>query len=173
MSKALRARSTALTLALAATLAVAASGCGDDDPEPTVASGPPPLSSLEEPPPPDASPLLENVYRQFQPPRADPSVEGAPRALRNGERVCRGQTPRQIRERFIEESELSEDQASAVQELPRHEGNPSPNFVAGQLAALVYEKTLPADAVATYGFQGCIYALSLRLKRELAGGGGN
>ena len=138
-----------------------------------MASNGPDPQKLAEPPPRNASPLLEDVYVQFQPPQADPGVKGASRVLRRGERTCRGRTPLQIRERFIDESELSDDQARAVQELPRHEQNPSPNFVAGQLAALVYEKTLPADEVATYGFQGCIYALSLRLKRELAGNGGN
>ena len=130
----------------------------------------PPSSSLEEPPPPNASPLLEDIYRQFQPPQPDPQVQGSAEALRKGIRTCRGMTPLQIRERFIAESDLTPDQAKAVQELPRHEGSPSPSFVAGQLAALVYEKALPEDEVATYGFQGCIYALSLQLKRELAKG---
>jgi hypothetical protein len=35
------------------------------------------------------------------------------------------------------------------------------------LGALVYEKTLP-EATASYGFQGCVYSLSLRVKHELA-----
>jgi hypothetical protein len=172
LSEALRARLAAL--AVLAALAAGAAGCGDDDSgEPTPASSIPPLSSLEEPPPRGASPLLEDVYRQFQPPQPDPAVKGSAKALKRGEKTCSGKTPLQIREQFIGESDLTPDQAKTVERLPRYERSPSPNFVAGQLGALVYEGTLPEDELATYGFQGCIYALSLRLKRELAKGGGN
>ena len=168
MRKALRARLTAI--GLAAALGAAIVGCGDDDGEEMTAnSSLPPLQSLEEPPPRGASPLLEDVYRQFQPPEADPQVRGSGKAIRKGIRVCRGKTPLQIREEFIAESDLTPDQAETVEELPRYEASPpTANFVAGQLGALVYEGTLPEDEVATYGFQGCIYGLSLKLKRELA-----
>jgi hypothetical protein len=172
LSEARRARLAAplLVTALAAGLA----GCGDDDSgETTVTSSVPPLSSLEEPPPRGASPLLEDVYRQFQPPQADPAVKGSATALRRGERTCRGKSPLQIREELIDQSDLTPDQARTVEQLPRYERSPSPNFAAGQLGALVYEGTLPDDELATFGFQGCIYSLSLRLKRELAESGGN
>jgi hypothetical protein len=169
LSKALRARLTAI--GLAAALAAGIAGCGDDDGEERTASSLPPLQSLEEPPPRGASPLLEDVYRQFQPPEADPQVTGSGQALRRGIRVCRGKTPLQIREELIAESDLTPDQAKTVEQLPRYERTPTANFVAGQLGALVYERTLPEDEVATYGFQGCIYALSLKLKRELAKSG--
>jgi hypothetical protein len=94
-------------------------------------------------------------------------VKASAAAIKAGERECRGKTPIEVREEFIAESELNEDQEEVVAELERYEKNPSPSYPAGQLGALVYEMTLP-EATANYGFQGCVYALSLGVKRELA-----
>jgi len=171
LSRALRAELT--SLGLAAAILAGLSGCGEDSDEEAVTSGPTPAAELAEPPPRGASPLLEDVYRQFQPPSADPQVRGSGRALRKGLRTCRGKTALEIRERFIGESDLTAEQRKLVNQLPRFERNPTANFVAGQLGALVYEKSLPEDELATFGFQGCVYGLSLRLKRELAKAGGN
>jgi hypothetical protein len=149
-------------------------GCGGDSEEqtPVETSAIAEVDELAEPPPKGASLLLEQIYRQFQPPEPDPRMkERSAKAIRAGERACKGKTPLEVREEFIAESDLSEDQAEAVSELEKYEENPSPNFVAGQLGALVYENALP-EKVARYGYQGCVYSLSLGLKRELAPKGG-
>ena len=146
---------------------VLAVGCGGGDAnQPTTVSEREQLEALAEPPPKHASPLLKSIYREFQPPKPDPEVKVSAKAIKAGERECKGKTPLEVREEFIGESELSEDQAEVVNELERYEKNPSPSYPAGQLGALVYEKTLP-EATANYGFQGCVYSLSLRVKREL------
>jgi hypothetical protein len=93
-------------------------------------------------------------------------VKASAKVIKVGERECKGKTPLEIREEFIGESELNEEQEEVVNELERYEKNPSPSYPAGQLGALVYEKTLP-EKTADYGFQGCVYSLSLRVKREL------
>jgi hypothetical protein len=74
-----------------------------------------------------------------------------------------------VREEFITESDLLEAQEESVAELPELEGSSATNaaFVTGQLGALVYERTLP-ERVARYGYQGCVYSLSLVIKRKLA-----
>jgi hypothetical protein len=125
------------------------------------------LAKLEEPPPKQASPLLREIYRQFQPPEADPEVKGSAEAIREGERECRGKTPLEVREEFIAEADLSEDQERAVSELEKFERNPSPSFPAGQVAALVYQSTVSDELLAGYGFQGCVYSLSLGVKQQL------
>jgi hypothetical protein len=94
-------------------------------------------------------------------------VKGSAEAIRKGERECRGKTPLEVREEFIGEADLTEDQERAVAELPKFERNPSPSFPAGQVGALVYQLTLPDEVLSSYGFQGCVYALSLGVKREL------
>jgi hypothetical protein len=147
-----------------------ASGCGGEDEEATstTVSEQAQLAALAEPPPKSASPLLREIYRQFQPPESDPGVKGSAKAIKAGERACRGKTPLEIREEFIAESDLSGDQAEAVSELERYERNPSSSYPAGQLGALVYQMTLDDEALSSYGFRGCVYALSLGVKRELA-----
>ena len=146
---------------------VLASGCGGgDETQPTTVSEREQLEALAEPPPKQASPLLKSIYREFQPPKPDPEVKVSAKAIKAGERECKGKTPLEVREEFIGESELNEDQEEVVNELERYEKHPSPSYPAGQLGALVYEKTLP-EATASYGFQGCVYSLSLRVKREL------
>ena len=161
-----------IALSLAAGLMAGLTGCGDDGEDEAVTNpaSPSALATLDEPPPKGASPLLREIYRQFQPPEADPARKGSGAAIRAGVRACRGKTPLEVREEFIAGSDLSPDQAKAVAKLRSYERQPSPSFVAGQLAALVYEKSLPENAVAGYGFQGCIYVLSNRLKRQLAPG---
>jgi hypothetical protein len=94
-------------------------------------------------------------------------VKGSAAAIKRGERTCKGKTPLQIREAFIEDSELSADQEKIVAELPKYEKNQGPSFAAGQLGALVYQMSLP-ESDASYGYQGCVYQLARRLERELA-----
>jgi hypothetical protein len=147
---------------------VLAAGCGGgDETQPTTVSERAQLEALAEPPPKHASPLLKSIYREFQPPKPDPQVKASGKAIKTGERVCKNKTPLEIREQYIGESELNEAQEEVVNELEHYEKHPSPSYPAGQLGALVYEKTLPEET-ANYGFQGCVYSLSLRVKRELA-----
>jgi hypothetical protein len=112
--------------------------------------------------------LLDEIYRQFQPPEPNPEVKGSGKAIKRGEASCKGKTPTQIKEAFVSESNLSEEQSQALKDLPRFEEHPSVDFPAGQLGALVYQMTLPETELASYGFQGCVYQLSLGLKKELA-----
>jgi hypothetical protein len=116
-----------------------------------------------------ASPVLREIYRQFPPPQPDPAVKGSAEAIRAGERACRGKTPLEVKEEFIAESDLLESQEESVAELPELEASAAKNaaFVTGQLGALVYERTLP-ERLARYGYQGCVYSLSLVIKRNLA-----
>jgi hypothetical protein len=57
-----------------------------------------------------------------------------------------------------------------VKQLPHFEAEAGKNtsFVAGQLAALVYEGAQSNKKLATYGFQGCIYSLATGLEHENA-----
>ena len=56
-----------------------------------------------------------------------------------------------------------------IAELPKFESQAAPvrDFAAGQLAAGVYEATLPEKQMVA-GYQGCVYELALQLRRELA-----
>jgi hypothetical protein len=121
--------------------------------------------------PPGASPVLQEIYRQFPPPQPDPSVKQSAAVISAGERACRGKTPLEVKEEFIDESDLLPSQAERVAELAELEASTPPNgsFVTGQLGALVYERTLP-ERVAHFGYEGCVYSLSLVVKRQLAPG---
>ncbi len=114
-------------------------------------------------PPKGASALQRQVYRTFQPPRADPEVAGSGRAIEAGEAACEGKTPVQVKERFIAASKLSAAQRRALAQIDRAEAHPSGDFAAGQLAALVYEGTL-GGKTAEYGYRGCVYALARGLE---------
>jgi len=145
-----------------------AQGCGDGeqaDVRPRAISE---AASLEEPPPKRASLKLREIYRQFQPPKPNPEVKGSGKAIRRGEAACRGKTPSDVKNEYIDESDLNGDQRQAVAKIGTYEKNPSPSFPAGQLGALVYQRAQSGDVLPFYGFQGCVYALSLKLKRELA-----
>jgi hypothetical protein len=116
-----------------------------------------------------ASPLLREIYGQFPPPKPDPKVKGSGKAIEAGERACKGKTPLEVREAYVEESDLLADQAKMVGELEKYEGTSkqTASFVAGQLGALVYERTLP-EGIARYGYQGCVYSLARGLEHSLA-----
>ena len=160
-------RGLCTALALMGILVLAAGCGGGGETKPTTVSEQAQLKALAEPPPKGASPVLKSIYREFQPPKPDPAVKASAKVIKTGERKCKDKTPLEVREEFIGESELNEEQEEAVNELERYEKHPSPSYPAGQLGALVYEKTLP-EATASYGFQGCVYSLSLRVKHELA-----
>jgi hypothetical protein len=117
-----------------------------------------------------SSPVLRAIYRQFPKPQPDPQVKGSGKAIKAGEKACRGMTPLEVREAFIGESNLLEPQAEMVAELPKFEKQEAENgsFPAGQLAALVYERSLPEDKLAQFGYQGCVYSLAKGAERRLA-----
>jgi hypothetical protein len=117
-------------------------------------------------PPKDASALERELYRTFQPPEADPEVEGSGEAIAAGEAACEGKTPAQVKSEFIGQSELSSAQRQALSQIERAEAHPSGDFAAGQLAGLVYAGTLEG-VEGEYGYRGCVYALALGLEGEL------
>jgi hypothetical protein len=144
--------------------------CGDDSgtgqtagAESSVAQGtPPPIDPT--------APVSQQLARVFPVPKPGPgSLPGAAAAIEAGRQACRGKTPLQVREEFIESAQgLSGEQEAMIDELPKYEKQAvTSNFVAGQLAAGVYEATL-AEKEAVAGYQGCVYELALQVRRELA-----
>jgi len=113
-----------------------------------------------------ASALQREIQRTFPPPQADPEVEGSAQAIEAGEAACEGKTPTEVRDEFLDESDLSSAQRQALSQIDRAEAHPSGDFAAGQLAALVYEGTLEGT-VAEYGYRGCVYALARGLEGRL------
>jgi hypothetical protein len=118
-----------------------------------------------------ASTLEREIYRQFPPPKSNPEAKGSAKAIAAGEKACRGKSPVEVKEEFFAEanSRLLADQEKMINEIGRYEkrSRTEPSFTAGQLAAGTYEATLP-EAVAIYGYQGCVYSLAKGLKHELA-----
>jgi hypothetical protein len=168
-------------LTVASALAMIAVGCGDGGSSTTDTetgesgsplSVPPPQNEAEREAeskaPEGASAVLRAIYRQFPAPQPNPKVKGSAGAIAAGEKACAGKTPLEAREEFLPRSDLSGFQREQVERIPDYEKSPSYSFPAGQLAASVYEKTLPPTEVAPYGFQGCVYALSRVLKARLA-----
>jgi hypothetical protein len=163
--------STTLCLLALSSIAAFASGCGGDGSSTAVLSLSPQRNAElkgEAQAPKNASSLLRAIYRQFPAPKAAPSVKGSANAIEAGEAACAGKTPVQVREQFIGSSDLSEDQIAAVARIEQYEKHPSYSFPAGQLAALVYGKTLAESALADYGYQGCVHALARELEEKLA-----
>jgi hypothetical protein len=164
----MRTACVALVLSMMATVLLTA--CGDDSgtgqtagAESSVAQGtPPPIDPT--------APMSQQLARVFPVPKPGPgSLPGAAAAIEAGRQACRGKTPLQVREEFIESAQgLSGEQEAMIDELPKYEKQAvTSNFVAGQLAAGVYEATL-AEKEAVAGYQGCVYELALQVRRELA-----
>jgi hypothetical protein len=118
-----------------------------------------------------ASTLEREIYREFPPPTPSPEAKGSARAVTAGEKACRGKSPAEVKEEFIAAAQprLNAAQEKMIDEIGRYEklAYTETGFTAGQLAAGTYEATLP-EALAVYGYQGCVYALAQGLKRELA-----
>jgi hypothetical protein len=117
------------------------------------------------------APITKQLASVFPVPKAPPgSPSTVTTAIETGRKACRGKTPLQVREEFIDSAAgLSADQKKMIGELPKFEAQSrtSPDFAAGQLAAGVYEATLPEKEMVA-GYQGCVYELALQLRRELA-----
>ena len=165
-------RMICIAMALGSVGVLALSGCGDSDDGPD-AQTTPALPTTSDALPPDA-PMTQVIAKQF--PKPEPT-EGAPPGAMNsieaGRKACKGKTPEQVRDEFIGAAEdLNEGQEEMLGELGRFEAQSrtSPDFAAGQLAAGVYEATLP-EVEARSGYQGCVYELAVQLRKELANGG--
>jgi hypothetical protein len=148
-------------------------GCGSSgsSSETTSASVQPPKLTPAQRAPKGASTLEREIYRQFSPPKPNPEAKGSARAIAAGEEACRGRSPVEVKEEFFAKasSRLNSEQEKMIEEIGRYEkrSRTEPGFTAGQLAAGTYEAALP-EAVAIYGYQGCVYALAQGLKHELA-----
>ena len=160
-------RTVCVALALSVMAAFALTACGDDsDSEqsgPTTANG--------TPPPPDAGPpsVQEALADQFTVPQpTENAPPGSAAAIEAGREICKGRTPKQIRDEFLPavEGELNEGQLEMIEDIERYEKQVTASFVAGQLAAGVYEATL-SENEERGGYQGCVYELAQKLQREL------
>ena len=119
---------------------------------------------------------VATLRRQFPEPKPEPGAPpAAQKAIDAGRAACRGKTPVEVRDEFLAEAEasglLNPGQEKMLDQLPKLEQQAagSPDFVAGQLAAGVYEATLP-EARRTYGYQGCVYELALALEKKIKNG---
>ena len=118
-----------------------------------------------------ASPTLRAIYATFPAPKPSPEVKHSTAAIKVGEKACKGKTPTQVEEEFIAaaKSKLAPEQTKMIDRIASFESH-SPtdaSFTAGQLAADVYEATLPG-VVGQYGYEGCIYSLVQGLEHRLA-----
>jgi hypothetical protein len=95
-------------------------------------------------------------------------VAGSAEAIAAGEQACADKTPAEVRDEFLPRGNTGEFQHELAERIPDYEKNPSFSFPAGQIAASIYENSLPSTKVAPYGFVGCVYSLSRVLKAELA-----
>jgi hypothetical protein len=169
-------RTLCLVLALGSMATALLTGCGgDSDSEQTAGAEGNPASSALSP----RAPLTEQLARVFPVPKAEPTdLPGAAKAIAAGRAACRGKTPVEVRDEFMAAAEaeagLNEGQKEMLVEIARFEeqARHSPNFAAGQLAAGVYEATLP-ELKRMAGFRGCVYELALQLRHELAKSGKN
>jgi hypothetical protein len=176
-----------LIAASIALLALAAPGCGggDDGAETaspaaerqveTTGGGRTGRNSSANPAPKGSSPMVRELYRQFPPPEADPSVRGSEAEVRAGERACDGKTPLEVKETYfpvaVESGRIDPEspRGRTIEEIERFEEHVTeePSFPAGQLAATAYRETRP-PRLATYGARGCVYALAKTLERRLS-----
>jgi len=151
-------------LLLLACLAAALGGCGGGGGSTQSTAAEAPIRGPQ--PPKGASPAELRVYRNFQPPRADPEVSGSAKAIEAGEAACEGKTPLEVKREFLSHSDLSADQRQALAQLDSAEAHPGGDYVAGQLAATVYEGTLEGS-LGEYGYRGCVYALARGLEGRM------
>lgn len=160
-------RTVCVALALSVMAAFALTACGDDsDSEQsgsTTANGRPASANAG---PPSVEEALADQFPVPQPTENAPP--GSAAAIEAGREVCKGKTPKQIRGQFLAaaEGELNEGQLEMVEDIERYEKQVTSNFVAGQLAAGVYEATL-SENEERGGYQGCVYELAQKLQREL------
>jgi hypothetical protein len=125
-------------------------------------------------PPKGAPPMVRELYREFPPPKPDPTVKGSAAAIRAGERACAGKTPVEVKEKYLPIAlergrlESGSPQAKMIGEIDRFAKHleTEASFTAGQLAGDAYQATLP-ERLQTAGYQGCVYSLAKRLESRL------
>jgi hypothetical protein len=117
---------------------------------------------------------VATIESTFPTPKPLPnSPPGAKKAIEAGRRACKGKTPEQVRDEFMSEAEasglLNAGQKTMIANIAHYEKQAatSADFVAGQLAAGVYEATLPEE-LRIAGYQGCVYELAQQLLKEIA-----
>jgi hypothetical protein len=164
-------RTICVALTLSATVTVLVSGCGND-------SGTGQADGSTEAVTTPANSFPKTIDGQLAQTFPKPEVEagsppGTAAAIDAGRRACKGKTPIEVRDEFIAAAEaevvLNEGQKKMLAEIAKFEkqASHSPDFAAGQLAAGVYEATLPEEQKAA-GYRGCVYELALQLRREIA-----
>jgi hypothetical protein len=162
-----------LGLALASIAVFALSACGSDDDNGSSSDASAPESTVESAPTVDPNaPLTQQLKEVFPPP--EPLAGSPPKAeafIKQGQKACKGKTPSQVVDEFLPAAEENKDydkqQLELISEIGSYEENPTSDFAAGQIAAGVYEATLP-ELQQRSGYQGCVYELALHLRRELA-----
>jgi hypothetical protein len=159
--------------AAAATLLASCGNGGSGSTEQTEAAQQQSGAGAQKPLPPGA-PISEVLGRQFPKPKpATGAPPGSQAAIDAGRKACKGKTPIEVRNEFLAEAQasgrLNSGQEKMISELDHFESQAarSPDFVAGQLAAGVYEATLP-DNLRIAGYQGCVYELARQLEKEIA-----
>lgn len=162
------ARTVLIAMALSTIAALSLAGCGGGDDSSSTAA--PQASEAKPPLPADAS-LDEQLGRSFPPPEP---TEAAPSKAESyiaaGRRACKGKTPAEVVDEFLPQTDVKDfdaDQEELIGEIGQYEDNPTADFAAGQIAAGVYEATLPTIQQRS-GYQGCVYELAQQLRRELA-----
>jgi hypothetical protein len=156
----------AMALGTIAASTLSACGDGDEDSPTETLQG----EAAKPPLPPDA-PLTQQLGRAF--PRPEP-IEGAPPKAQAfidaGRKACNGKSPSQVIDEFLPQAgadDFDESQEELIGKIGQYEQNPTADFAAGQIAAGVYEATLP-ELQQRSGYQGCVYELAQQLRRELA-----
>jgi hypothetical protein len=163
-------RAAAALAALAVCGCLGLAGCGSGGSDSSTAPNVPRITVAQRAPQ-GASPIEREIYRQFPPPKPDRNVPKSAAAIRAGEKACRGKTPLEVKQEFYARasSNLLAGQKQMIAEIDRwaKRRKSDEGFTAGQLAADVYQATLPEE-LRRFGYQGCVYSLALRLKHELA-----
>jgi hypothetical protein len=170
-------RRLASALVLGAAAAILLASCGNDGSASTehseAAAGQQSGAGAQKPLPPGA-PISKVLGRQFPKPKpAAGAPPGSQAAIDAGRKACKGKTPIEVRNEFIAEARasgrLNSGQEKMIAEIDHYESQAtrSPDFAAGQLAAGVYEATLPPRRRIA-GYQGCVYELARQLEKEIA-----
>jgi hypothetical protein len=147
--------------------ALTLSACGSDDSssETTAPTG------VEAEPALDADAPLEKQLNQVFPP-PEPTAGAPPKAeqfIAAGQDACKGMTPSQVIDQYLPQTgseDFSKSQEELIETIGKYEQDPTADFAAGQIAAGVYEATLP-ELQGRSGYQGCVYELAQQLRTEL------
>ncbi len=122
-----------------------------------------------------ASPVLQQIYRQFPPPQGNPKVRSSIVAIEVGKKACTGKTPLEVKDQYFPIAvkkghlEANSEEGKMIAKIGVYAKHVSTDasFAAGQLAADAYQGTLPAST-GQYGYEGCVYALAHQLEHNLA-----